>query len=206
MRKSNFWEMSAVFIGIFFCVSCNKTDGKISEAEIRKALVEMQAKYRGKLKVCTGKTVFSSEGFGSEWEQKRELRNFVSFSDDSLRFRLPLEVLADLLPQKDVGDALKGIGAVDFTAGYDFLQIDSGGFVYGLNPRRLQINIGSYGLSTQKVRISFSGNYGGNYSSGTKKSMVFNVVVTDVECDGVKVENYKPSLYSFMGIEVVDSE
>lgn len=182
-----------VLCALFFLLGCNKDDDKISVEQARQALFDMKAKYQGDL----------SANFVNEPTNVAVFKNFSVSSVDSLIFMMPLDPIADAIADKEISKALKEIKEERVAASYYFTQIDdnSSNVSFGLVPKKIKLNIKSTnGTKAKTITILLSDNYGGNFSKyATSGSLNFNISPQEIMVDGVKLEDFKPMVYSFLG-------
>lgn len=178
---------------LFLLVGCSKDDDKISIEQTRQALFDMKAKYYGDLIVS----------FVNDANYLSVFKNFYVNSADSLIFMMPLAPIANALTDKELSKALKEIGEERIAASYEFSQIDDNGnsISFGLIPKNIKLDVKSTNDTKIKtITILLSDIYGGNFNKhATNSSLIFNVSPKEVMIDGVKIEDFKPMVYHYIG-------
>lgn len=180
------------FIGIMFSVfcaigliGCSKDEEGFSKEEIQQAIYEMKGTYYGTVHVS------SSQGLDLT------LQNATAISRDSLKFKMSLQPLAEVVSDKAISERLYEIGEVEVSAGYQFYQRNESVLLFSLCPTEI-IVWGGFG-APPTVRIVFSLNYGGN-AEVDKNFMTFNISPTELWINGEKYEEFPKITYHFEGV------
>lgn len=125
------------------------------------------------------------------------LQQATAVSRDSLKFRMSLQPLAELVSDEALSDRLREIGEVEVSAGYQFDHRDEGLIHFLLCPAEV-IVWGGYG-APPTVRIVFSRNYGGDALVG-QNFMMFNISPTELWADGEQYTGLPKIVYHFEGV------
>lgn len=177
--------MLILFLFAFTFVGCNKDEEGFSKEEIQQAIYEMKGTYYGTVHVS------SSQGLDLA------LQNATAISRDSLKFKMSLQPLAEVVSDKALSERLYEIGEVEVSAGYQFYQRNESVLLFSLCPTEI-IVWGGFG-APPTVRIVFSLNYGGN-AEVDKNFMMFNISPTELWINDEKYEEFPKITYHFEGV------
>lgn len=172
-------------LSVFVFAACNKEESGFTESEIRQALSDMEGNYHGSVKV-------SSHNGGTI----ANLSDGTAVSRDSLRFTLSLQPIAELVQDEAAAARLREIGTAEVSAGYEFMQMNSGTINFCLHPNDIVI-YGGYG-APPTLKIVFDQLFGGDALTDTK-FILFNISPTELWINGVLCSDFKQLVYHFQG-------
>ncbi len=186
MKRASFMEkMLLALLCLFVITACNKEEADFSEAEVRQALSDMEGTYHGSVKVSyhNGETIAN-------------LSDGTAVSRDSLRFTLSLLPIAELVKDEAAAARLREIGTAEVSAGYEFMQMDSGIIHFCLHPNDIVI-YGGYG-APPTLKIVFDQLFGGDALTDTK-FMLLNISPAELWVNGERCPDFKQLVYHFQG-------
>lgn len=172
-------------LGLLVLAACNREESGFSRAEIRQMLSDMEGTYHGTVKVSyhNGETIANfSDG--------------MAVSCDSLRFTLSLQPIAELVRDEAVAARLREIGTAEVSAGYDFMQMDSGTIHFRLHPDDIVL-YGGYG-APPTLKIVFDQLFGGDALTDTK-FLLLNISPAELWVNGKRCPVFKQLVYHFQG-------
>ncbi|MBQ9286200.1 MAG: hypothetical protein IJ209_07980 [Bacteroidaceae bacterium] len=188
------WRLAFAMLAAFSLASCSSDDdGKVSDADINRALFEMKKEYRGELQY----------GQKDEGSRKTE-EGVVAQSAEGIRLTIPLEPIAAQVKDAAIAQKLREWQTADVFARYEFISVEDEYYSFRLRTEMYPDERFAEPITrTQPVQyggltLLFNQNYTGEYQKPLE-ALSFNICIAGILINREYVEGFKPIIFRYEG-------